>query len=80
MKRRKRSIAGRYVQIDGDGRRPSTAGQLAELEAPLGALLDEDEEDEDDVEDDVDDSEAVDVDFGFVSAAFEESLARLSVR
>lgn len=80
MKRRKRSIAGRYVQIDADGRRPSTAGQLAELDAPLGVLLDGDEDDEDDVEGDEDDSEVVDVDFGFDSAAFEESLARLSVR
>ncbi len=43
-------------------------------------LLDEDEGDEDDVEGAEGDSEVVDVDFGFDSAAFEESLARLSVR
>ena len=50
MKRTNRSIAGRYVGIDEDGRRPSTAaGQPAELLAPDAAVLeDEDEDDSDD--------------------------------
>ena len=79
-KRRKRSIAGPYVQNNEDGRRPSTVGQLAELAAPLGVVLDEDDEDDEEGDDD-DGSDLAGSVFaaGFFSAA-EASPARLSVR
>jgi hypothetical protein len=83
VKRRKRSIAGPYVEIGVDGRRPSTGGQLAEALAPDGVVLGLEEPAEVDADEDSDGEEldGVEADeFDDEPFALEPLAARLSVR
>ena len=83
VKRRKRSIAGPYVETVGDGRRPSTGGQLADVLAPDGVLLELEDPPDVDADEDSDDEEpdgVEDDDFDGEPFALEPFAARLSVR
>jgi hypothetical protein len=83
VKRRKRSIAGPYVETGADGRRPSTGGQLADVLAPDGVVLELEEPPDFDPDEDSDDEEVdgvEDDDFDDDPFAPEPFAARLSVR